>query len=254
MPTVLQFRRGTTSQNNAFTGSTGELTINTETGSLRVHDGVLAGGSELLKIDGTNLPAISGDTDIVNKLYVDTAVSNLLDSAPGTLDTLNELAAALGDDPNFATTVTNSLATKANSADLATVATTGSYTDLTDKPDTEQNYNIITAAETTLDANKKYIILQLGSNYYADMISWNIGDYIEVLVGTGTPTSGSGDINISNDIGGMPGYYFTGVGSNVISPGDHVIFIKVKNNFSSSDIIMRNISTGTITELDYFNI
>ena len=44
--------------------------------------------------------------------YVNTAVANLVDSAPGTLDTLNELAASLGDDPNFATTVTNSIATK----------------------------------------------------------------------------------------------------------------------------------------------
>jgi hypothetical protein len=44
--------------------------------------------------------------------YVNTAVSNLVDAAPGTLDTLNELAAALGDDPNFATTVTNSIAGK----------------------------------------------------------------------------------------------------------------------------------------------
>jgi hypothetical protein len=44
--------------------------------------------------------------------YVDTSISNLIDSAPGALDTLNELAAALGDDPNFATTVTNSIATK----------------------------------------------------------------------------------------------------------------------------------------------
>ena len=39
-----------------------------------------------------------------------TAIANLVDSAPGTLDTLNELAAALGDDPNFATTVTTALA------------------------------------------------------------------------------------------------------------------------------------------------
>jgi len=44
--------------------------------------------------------------------YADTAVSNLVDSAPSTLDTLNELAAALGDDANFSTTVTNSIATK----------------------------------------------------------------------------------------------------------------------------------------------
>jgi hypothetical protein len=39
-------------------------------------------------------------------------ISTITDSAPTTLDTLNELAAALGDDPNFATTVTNSIATK----------------------------------------------------------------------------------------------------------------------------------------------
>lgn len=39
-------------------------------------------------------------------------VAQIVDSAPSTLDTLNELAAALGDDPNFATTVTNALAGK----------------------------------------------------------------------------------------------------------------------------------------------
>jgi hypothetical protein len=41
-------------------------------------------------------------------------VALVTDSAPATLDTLNELAAALGDDPNFATTVANALATKAS--------------------------------------------------------------------------------------------------------------------------------------------
>jgi len=43
---------------------------------------------------------------------ISTAVSNLVDSSPESLNTLNELAAALGDDPSFATTVTNSIATK----------------------------------------------------------------------------------------------------------------------------------------------
>jgi hypothetical protein len=43
---------------------------------------------------------------------IDAAIAALVDTAPGTLDTLNELAAALGDDPNFATTITNSIATK----------------------------------------------------------------------------------------------------------------------------------------------
>ena len=45
--------------------------------------------------------------------YTDGAVANLIDSAPGALDTLNELAAAIGDDANYASTITNSLALKA---------------------------------------------------------------------------------------------------------------------------------------------
>ena len=44
--------------------------------------------------------------------YVGTQISNLVDASPATLDTLNELAAALGDDPNFATTVSTSIGTK----------------------------------------------------------------------------------------------------------------------------------------------
>ena len=46
------------------------------------------------------------------KTYVDNEVSDVIAAAPGALDTLNELAAAIDDDANFATTVTNSIATK----------------------------------------------------------------------------------------------------------------------------------------------
>ena len=60
----------------------------------------------------TNLTSPTNTNDAATKGYVDTAVANLVDSAPGTLDTLNELAAALNDDPNFSTTITNSIATK----------------------------------------------------------------------------------------------------------------------------------------------
>jgi len=51
-------------------------------------------------------------TGWASQTYVNTAVANLVDSAPATLDTLNELAAALGDDANFSTTVTTSIGTK----------------------------------------------------------------------------------------------------------------------------------------------
>ena len=60
----------------------------------------------------TDVSSCTLNTDVANKLYVDTAIAALVDSAPGTLDTLNELAAALADDPAFATTITESIATK----------------------------------------------------------------------------------------------------------------------------------------------
>ena len=56
--------------------------------------------------------ASDNTTKVATTAYVTTALANLADSAPSTLNTLNELAAALGDDANFSTTVTNSIATK----------------------------------------------------------------------------------------------------------------------------------------------
>ena len=54
MPTEVQFRRGTTAQNNAFTGAAGELSVNNTNNSVRVHDGSTAGGFELAKADLSN--------------------------------------------------------------------------------------------------------------------------------------------------------------------------------------------------------
>ena len=60
----------------------------------------------------TTQSASDNSTKLATTAYVTTAIANLSDSAPSTLNTLNELAAALGDDANFSTTVTNSIATK----------------------------------------------------------------------------------------------------------------------------------------------
>ena len=56
--------------------------------------------------------ANTNTTQVATTAYVQTEIADLIASAPGALDTLDELAAALGDDANFATTVTNNLATK----------------------------------------------------------------------------------------------------------------------------------------------
>lgn len=63
------------------------------------------------------------DTSVLaSKTYVDNAIADLVDTAPTTLDTLNELAQALGEDANFATTVTNALAQKASTGKAIAVS------------------------------------------------------------------------------------------------------------------------------------
>ena len=80
---------------------------NTLFGGLTSSSGVLTNG-----VTATTQSASDNSTKIATTAYTDTAISNLVDSSPSALNTLNELAAALGDDANFSTTVTNSIATK----------------------------------------------------------------------------------------------------------------------------------------------
>lgn len=62
--------------------------------------------------DLTNKPTIPSISGLATETYVDNKVASILDSAPETLNTLNELAAALGDDPNFATTIATEIGGK----------------------------------------------------------------------------------------------------------------------------------------------
>lgn len=80
----------------------------------------------------TELGTPSANADAATKLYVDTSIADLANSAPTTLNTLNELAAALGDDANFSTTVTNSIASKLTSANVAVTVGASSITTIQD--------------------------------------------------------------------------------------------------------------------------
>ena len=91
-----------------YNPTTGEVTYDTAGGGAADTDALPEGTTNLYYTDarvGTYLG--NNDYDTATNI-----VASITDSAPATLDTLNELAAALGDDPNFATTVTNSIAEK----------------------------------------------------------------------------------------------------------------------------------------------
>lgn len=80
-----------------------------------------SGNITVIAIDNY-LDAYVSSNSLATESYVSTAISNLIDSAPSTLDTLNELAAALNDDANYASTVTTALGTKLNTSDFTTTA------------------------------------------------------------------------------------------------------------------------------------
>jgi len=66
-----------------------------------------------------NKPNIPSTAGLATETYVDEKVASIVNSAPETLDTLNELADALGNDPNFATTVSNQIGTKVSKTELS---------------------------------------------------------------------------------------------------------------------------------------
>ena len=99
----LQLRRGTTAQNNAFTGAVGEVSVNTDTEVLVVHDGVTVGGFpvaaranangtiSLIKKDGTVITTIP-TTGLFNNTLTSTATDQALTAAQGKV--LKDLADA----------------------------------------------------------------------------------------------------------------------------------------------------------------
>ena len=60
MATQLQFRRGTTAQNNSYTGLVGEVSLDTSTTNIRIHDGSTAGGAEIIPSRACWIKVIGG--------------------------------------------------------------------------------------------------------------------------------------------------------------------------------------------------
>ena len=93
-------------------------------------------------------------TQLATTAYVTAAVAALIDSAPGAINTLNELAAALGDDANFSTTITNSIAAVQSDVDQNETDSDAAEAALSGRLDTlEADPTTATAVAAKLDAS-----------------------------------------------------------------------------------------------------
>ena len=173
----LRVPNGTTVQRP--TGAAGLIRYNTTTSKLELYD--------------------SSFKNIASESYVNsevtTAINNLVDSSPGTLDTLNELAAALNDDPDFHTTITGLINAKQDTITGAATTITGS--DLTasravisnasgkvavsDVTDTELGYldGVTSAIQTQIDGKQDTLTAGTGIDITSDTISADLSGLVD---------------------------------------------------------------------------
>ena len=143
MPTQVQFRRGTTTQNNAFTGAAGELSVDTTLNTLRIHDGSTAGGVALVNL--------SSAQTLTNKTLTSPSIGTSLTTASSSFDLLNTTATTLNIG-GAATTLSIGASSGTATINNAEVVITGNLT---------VNGTTTTVNSTTLTVDDKNI--ELGS-------------------------------------------------------------------------------------------
>lgn len=229
----------TTTERDTKTSQNGDMIYNSTTNQYEVYE------------NGT-WRSLGTDQDVADQ------VAALVDSAPTTLDTLNELAAALGDDPNFATTTATNLGLKLNTADFTSTADTWLATKSTTNVSEGTNLFYTDArADARVDAGfsaKSTTNLSEGTNLYytnarADArISNNIIDEDNMATDSATraPSQQSVKAYVDANSGGGSGtelqYGQYGASNATLNPGDTAV-IKLLGGLSGNSvgvILIRN--------------
>lgn len=224
-----------------------------------------------LVTSGTNPTTLSGygitdaDTSAQVTTKINNAVAALVDASPTTLDTLNELAAALGDDPNFATTTSTALGNRVvKNADI--VAGTGTKITYDAKglvtssttPTTLAGYSI-GDAYTKAEADALHDSLAVASagqsvSYFLDNVTTPGGNYALTNSPDGDPETTIAKIAVAaNTPYFMERYISDPIGDTAIDGGLWVFrtYARVSSDVGTSEIVSRinkrTIKSGTVT-------
>ena len=153
MATKIQVRRDTSSNWTSTNPilAAGEIGFETNTGKFKIGNGssvwsaldYFLDSSDLLAYlttsvaSTTYLTQASASTNYATKTYADNSILSVIDGAPANLNTLNEIAAAIGDDPNFASIVTTALENKLDISSASTTYLTQASASTTYQPKVE---------------------------------------------------------------------------------------------------------------------
>ena len=203
----MQQRRGTAEQwtNLNPTLAAGEIGFETDTYKFKIGDGVNNWASlEYFSAGGVGGALSDYYTSTETDQAITTAVSGIIDSAPELLNTLNEISAAIGDDEDFITTITNQI----TGGDSSTLSSAQSYSDSGDTSTLNAAKNYADGLASNYDAAGSAATAETDANTYTDNAVEDLASesYVdtkdsETLAAANTYT----DIRIANVGGGGEG-------------------------------------------------
>jgi hypothetical protein len=204
MPTVVQFRRGSTAQNNAFTGAAGELSVDTTLGTIRVHNGI-AGGNTLASIDAVQT--------LSNKTLSAPTITGTL-SSNGLINTSGNIICASISAGTYVGLSSNKINTNASNVTVDTswvnVAVNGSNVAALGA---ESQLNLLSTAATS-------------SSTGALVVTGGVGIGGSLFVGSGLTVAGNLTINGN----------LTTINSNNLTVNDSIIYLAEENPADTLDI------------------
>jgi hypothetical protein len=203
-------------------------------------------------IDGYGYLKSADLTGYATETYVNDAVDALVDGAPGLLDTLNEIAAAINDDANYATTITTALAGKQGTLtagdNISIVSDTISVTGLDSTDISDFNTAALSATASAYDAAGSATTAENNAKSYADGVALtaenNAKSYADGLA-TNYDAAGSAATAEQN----AKDYTDTVVGNlttNDIEEGDNMYFTDARAT-NAAGVLLQNASKTNIS-------
>ena len=190
MATQVQFRRGTTTQNNAFTGAVGEITYDTEVKTLRLHDGSTPGGGAIVTVNaGTQ--TLTNKTLSTNSSWQGNSIGLLYG---GTNASLTATAGAIA----YSTAAALALTSAGTSGQVLISAGSSAPTWLSPGSLTVGTAATATTATNIAGGSAGQLVIQLDANQTTFITAGAAGTFLQSTGASTPPTFAAGNITIGN--------------------------------------------------------